>query len=203
MRQSISRKRGIIQSNIHRFLRKVNQIIYIMYLNCMNNAIILVKRFSRYLDKIALLYEMPKSEKGDNSQSNIYRMLPKVNQVIYTLDTICVPNIMILAQVVLQIFCWQASIGLYWQSKKKKESRKRDITLQREVRRNRKRIRVLLFFILIPHIKFQDPISNRSWPYAKCDARTHGRTNGQAQTNMPPQLLRSWGHNKSNENRSL
>ena len=24
-------------------------------------------------------------------------------------------------------------------------------------------IRVLLFFILIPHIKFQDPISNRSW----------------------------------------
>ena len=28
---------------------------------------------------------------------NIYRILPKVNQVIYTLDTICMPNIMILA----------------------------------------------------------------------------------------------------------
>ena len=39
---------------------------------------------------------MPKSEKGDNS-SNIYRILPKANQVI-----ICEPN-MILAQMVLQL----------------------------------------------------------------------------------------------------
>ena len=31
-------------------------------------------------------------------QSNIYRNLSKVNQVIYTLDAIGVPNIMILAQ---------------------------------------------------------------------------------------------------------
>ena len=37
-------------------------------------------------------------------QPNIYRILPKVNQVIHTLDTICVPNIMILAHAVLQIF---------------------------------------------------------------------------------------------------
>ena len=44
------------------------------------------------------------------------------------------------------------------------------------------------------HIKFQDPLSNRSWPYASVtDARTYartdkwtdGQTNGQAQTNMP------------------
>ena len=32
-----------------------------MYLNCMTDAIILAKAFSRYfVDKIALLYEMPK-----------------------------------------------------------------------------------------------------------------------------------------------
>ena len=37
-------------------------------------------------------------------QSNIYRNLPKVNQFIYTVDTICVPNIMTLAQMVLLIF---------------------------------------------------------------------------------------------------
>ena len=43
--------------------------------------------------------------------SNIYRILPKVNQVIYTLDTICMSNIMTLAQAVLQIFCSQ---GLLW-----------------------------------------------------------------------------------------
>ena len=52
------------------------------------------------------------------SQSNIHGNLPKVNQVIYTLDTICVPNIMILAQAVLQIFWWQGSIGLQSMSKK-------------------------------------------------------------------------------------
>ena len=45
-------------------------------------------------------------------QSNIYTNLPKVNQVIYNVDTICVPNIMIRAQMFLQIFCWQGSIGL-------------------------------------------------------------------------------------------
>ena len=28
----------------------------------------------------------------------------------------------------------------------------------------------------------------------KCYGQTDGQTDGQAQTNMPPQLLRSWGH---------
>ena len=36
-------------------------------------------------------------------QPNIHRILQKVNPVIYTLDTICVSNIMILAQAVLQV----------------------------------------------------------------------------------------------------
>ena len=51
-------------------------------------------------------------------QSNIKRILPKVNQVIYTLDTFCDPHIMTLAQEVLQIFCSQGSIGLQWESRK-------------------------------------------------------------------------------------
>ena len=59
------------------------------------------------------------SWKRDIIQPNIDRTLPKVNQVIYTLVTICEPNIMILAQAYLQIFCRQGPIGLYWQSKKK------------------------------------------------------------------------------------
>ena len=37
--------------------------------------------------------------------------------------------------------------------------------------------------------KFQDPISNCSWPYAKRNGRTdawmHARTHADAQTNMP------------------
>ena len=38
--------------------------------------------------------------------------LPKVNQITYTMAKVYMPNIMILAQAVIQIFCWQGSIGL-------------------------------------------------------------------------------------------
>ena len=44
-------------------------------------------------------------------QSWIKKSLPKVNQVIYTLDTIYDPNIMTLAETVLEMFCSQAYIG--------------------------------------------------------------------------------------------
>ena len=38
-------------------------------------------------------------------------------------------------------------------------------------------------------IKFQDPISNRFWPYAKRNGLIwYAHTHAQAQTNMPPQL---------------
>ena len=68
-------------------------------------------------------------------------------------------------------------------------------TEKKKKKKKKIEIRVLLFFILIPHIKIQDPISNRSWLYVKCNPWTDGRTHGQAQTNMPPQLLRIWGLN--------
>ena len=62
-----------------------------------------------FVDNIALLYKMPKSGKargggGGIIQPNIYRILPNVDQVIYTLGTIYISNIMILAQAVFQIF---------------------------------------------------------------------------------------------------
>ena len=71
-----------------------DQVICIMSTNSMHSIMILaqavLKRFSRYfVDKIALLHKMPKSKKGHNSV-NIYRKLPKVNLVIYTLDTTCI-----------------------------------------------------------------------------------------------------------------
>ena len=54
----------------------------------------------------------------------------------------------------------------------------------------------------MPYIKFQDSSIRGSWvsqlPKSvtdrQMDRRTDGQTDGQAQTNMPPQLLRSWGH---------
>ena len=52
------------------------------------------------------------SRKREKSQPNIYKNLPKVNQVIYNMGTVYMPDIMILAQAVIQIFCWQGFIGL-------------------------------------------------------------------------------------------
>ena len=53
---------------------------------------------------------MRKIEKGDNSVID-YSILPKNNQVIFTLDTICDSIIVTLAQAVLEIFSSQASMG--------------------------------------------------------------------------------------------
>ena len=137
---------------------------------------------------ILLYHTKCRSRKREIIQSNIYRMFPIVNQVIYTLNATCVPNIMILAQAVLQIFCSQSSIDLLCKNEK------RGITLQWQIQQEKKKIRVRLFFMLIPYIKFQDPVSNRSWPYAKCFGQMHTGSDRRAQTNMPHQLRRSWGH---------
>ena len=92
---------GIIQLNNHRILRKNKQVICIIYPNSMPDIMILAKTV---LQILAVLYKITKLER-EIIQPNIDRILPKVNQVIYTLDTICGPNIMILAQAVLYIFC--------------------------------------------------------------------------------------------------
>ena len=51
---------------------------------------------------------MRKTEKGANSVVDF----ENITKVIYTLDTIYDPNIMFLAQAVLEIFCSQASIWI-------------------------------------------------------------------------------------------
>ena len=66
-----------------------------------------LKLYSSYQDPsssgspdIAIQYKMPKSEKGYNS-ANSYRVLLKLNQVIYTFDATCLSNNIILAKGVL------------------------------------------------------------------------------------------------------
>ena len=54
---------------------------------------------------------MRKTEKGDNSIMD-FENITNANHVIYTLDTIYDPNIMTLAQAVLEIFCSQTYIAL-------------------------------------------------------------------------------------------
>ena len=112
-----------------------------------------------------LYYTKCQSRKREIIQPNIYRILPKLYQDIYTLDKIYMPNIMmILAHAVPQIFCSQGSIGL-------QKGHNSAMTSPTE----KKNIRFRLFFMFIPYIKFQDPISKGSWPYPSV---TNGQTNG-------------------------
>ena len=73
-----------------------------------------------------LYYTKCQSQKREIFQSNSFGILPKINQVIYILDTICEPNIMILAQAALEVFCSQGSIGLQWESRKKTSKKGRN-----------------------------------------------------------------------------
>ena len=81
-----------------------------------------------FVHKLRLAYNKKKL-KREIIQSWSLRILPTVNQVIYTLDTICDLNIMTLALAVLEIFCSQASIDLLC-NKMVKKTLKRVITLQ-------------------------------------------------------------------------
>ena len=60
----------------------------------------------------------------------------------------------------------------------------------------KKKICVCLFFVLMLHIKFQFLVSSRGSLVLQ---PTKGLTDRQteAQSNMPPQLLQSWGHKKN------
>ena len=63
---------------------------------------------------------------------------------------------------------------------------------------------VFAFFVLMLYIKFQVPSSigslvsppTKGVTDRRTDGQTDGQTDGRAQINMPPQLLRSWGHKK-------
>ena len=100
-----SRKREIIQPNIYRILSKVNQVINILDTICEPNIMFLAQVVLQIFCWQGSIGLQMKSWNREIIQSNIDKILSKLNQAIYTLDTICEPNIMILAQAVLQIFC--------------------------------------------------------------------------------------------------
>ena len=115
----VSLKRGIIQSNFDRTLWKVKSIdqhhvskLYAWYHDPSSSSSpdILFTRL--------LFHTKRQSRKRETIQSNIYRILPNVNQVIYTLDTFCTLNIMTLAQAVLEICCCTRSLWVKCLSEK-------------------------------------------------------------------------------------
>ena len=87
--------------------------------NCMPDIMILDPSSSGSPDILftrLLYYTKCQSRKREIIQSNIHRILPNVNQVIQE------PDIMILAQAVLQIFCSQCSTSLQCKSRKRVEN---------------------------------------------------------------------------------
>ena len=106
LEESPCRKREIIHSNLYKILPKVNQVIYTLDTICMPNmtlAPVVLQIFSSQ----SPLWVKCLSLKRGIIQSNFARIFRKVNQVIYIMYPNCVPDIMILAQAVLQLFCLQ------------------------------------------------------------------------------------------------
>ena len=94
-----------IQTN--KSLPKDNQAICIMYLKSMPHIMILAQAILYIFCWQDCVIVQNASRKREIIQANVNWILPEVNQVICILDKTYEPNIMILAQVVLQILCWQ------------------------------------------------------------------------------------------------
>ena len=75
---SLSPKRGIIQSNFDRIVWKVNQVIHIMYLNCMAYIKILAQALLQMFCSQGCFNTQNASQKREIIQSNIYRILLRV-----------------------------------------------------------------------------------------------------------------------------
>ena len=85
-------------------LWKVNQVIYTLVTICVSNIMILAQAVLCWQGLFGL---NALSLKREIIQSNIHRILRKVNQVIYIVYLKCMIDVIILAKAVLQMFCWQ------------------------------------------------------------------------------------------------
>ena len=109
-REIFDKKKKVYTQTHTNIVTEKSKTIYPLYTSYTGDIVMLTK---------LLYYTKCQSQKREKSQPNINRILPKVNQVIYTFDTICVSNIMILAQAFLQILCWQGPLWVKCQSLKR------------------------------------------------------------------------------------
>ena len=64
---------------------------------------------SKKLERVFMKHYAPNHMLAPKDITGIIKISQNVNQVIYTLGTICEPNIMILAQAFLEIICSQGA----------------------------------------------------------------------------------------------
>ena len=117
--------------------------------------------------------------------SKFDKKFSKVNQVIYSLAPISIPNMKALAQILFEISCTQDFQDFF----------SKGDNSERGHNSEKKKIRVIFFFMRNPFMKFQDTSIHRLKVKKKWCGHTDTRTHGQAQSNMPYQLFQSWGHN--------
>ena len=92
---------------MYRLMLNVNQVIYILDIICMPNIMIKAQGVLQIFCWQGPLWVKCLSLKRYVIQSSIHRTLWNVNQVIYIMFPNSMPDIVILAQAVLQMFCWQ------------------------------------------------------------------------------------------------
>ena len=102
--------------------------------------------------------------------SKFDKKFSKVNQVIYSLAPISIPNMNALAQILLEISCTQDFQDFF----------QREIIQKGGITQKRKKIRVIFFFMRNPYMKFQDTSIHRLKVKKKwcrhTDTRKHGHT---------------------------
>ena len=112
------------------------------------------------------------------AESTTYMIPPQtengLTEVFATIWISLMPNIMILAQAVLQVFCSQ---GSFWFTM----YRSKEVQNSATTSPTKKQKNVSAYFSCLFYIEFHDVLNVCSW---------------QTETNMPPQLLRSWRHKK-------
>ena len=95
------------------------------------------------------------------------------------------PNIRILAEAVLQIFCSQGCSYIV----------EKGALLQNDkTGRGKKNTGPLIFHVHATYIISR--FKHKQFLSFSAAKKCYGQTDGQAQTNMPPSFLRSWGHKK-------
>ena len=143
----VSKKRRVTQPEIYGIGSKVNQFIYTLVCNYMPNIRILAKVFLKIFCSQCCSCTSAYVRKRGITQPKIYGIGSKVYQFIYILICNYMPNIRILTLVIFSdILLTRLFI----------HSRKRGITPERQDQRRKKKIWVRLFFMYMPHIKFQD-----------------------------------------------
>ena len=121
-----------------------------------------------------------------------FRSYSKVNQIIYSSIPIYSPGFKALALIAFEIFCWQDFIHIFSKGHNSGKGYNPD---------GRKNT-CQYFFMKNPYMKFQNPSMHGSEVTLctkkrneRTDGHTDARTYKRPRSNMPLQLLRSWGHN--------